>query len=62
MTASFWDTSAGREGLAAWNMDRDDQRRYDERGEYCPICNFLLAAHLSDFCPTEAEVAAWWGR
>ena len=61
---SFWtDTAAGREGLAAWQMDRDDlMRARTDMGEYCPVCGFLLAAHLIDDCPTEAEAAAWWGR
>ena len=58
---SFWNTTAGRWGMDAWNMDRDAPRVTDE-GEYCPVCGFLLAAHLIDDCPTEQEVAEWWGR
>lgn len=60
---SFWTTTAGQWGLDAWNMDRSarDEERHD-MGEYCPVCGYLLAAHLIDACPTEAEVAEWWGE
>lgn len=63
---SFWtETAMGREALAAWSMDRDfmrgEERRFADT-DYCPVCGYLLAAHLIDACPTEAEVEAWWGR